>query len=165
MLDTPRNFIIRDAELNWAKLDKPVNPFGTEQYELQVATSDAAVAKSWSENHLNVKEKDGKFTVSLKRKAKRQDGTDNGSPIVMDGRKQPLPSGVMIGNGSLGNVKVYQYPYDMMGRKGVGSSLTAVQVTQLIEYTGSDQDDFDIVDDATPVETTSNTSAASADLF
>ena len=147
MLEAPRNYIVRNAELNWAKLDKPVSPFGTEQYELQIATDNKDLATEWKQNHLNVKEKDGKYVVSLKRKARRQDGSDNGKPQVIDGKKQPLADGIMIGNGSTGNVKVYQYPYDMMGRKGIGSSLTAVQVTNLIEYTGSDNVDFDLIDD------------------
>ena len=42
------------------------------------------------------------------------------------------------------------------GRKGISSSLTAVQVTNLVEYTAGGVD-FDIVEDAEPV--------ASEDLF
>ena len=64
MLTQPRNYKIMGVELNWARLDQPVNPFGTPQWELQVATTDANVAKELSDNHLNVKEKDGKFVVS-----------------------------------------------------------------------------------------------------
>ena len=42
-----------------------------------------------------------------------------------------------IGNGSTGNVIVFQYEYNAAGREGITSSLTAVQVTDLVEYTGS----------------------------
>ena len=56
MLDKSRNYMIKNVELNWAKLNKPVNPFGTEQWELQVATTVyKKVAKELSQNHLNVK--------------------------------------------------------------------------------------------------------------
>ena len=51
----PRNYRIDNVELNWAKLTKPVSPFGVMQYELQIATTDKTVADEWSANHLNVK--------------------------------------------------------------------------------------------------------------
>ncbi len=44
--------------------------------------------------------------------------------------------GVQI-NGSTGNVIVYQYYYETAGRKGIATSLTAVQVTDLQEFTGA----------------------------
>ena len=50
----PRNYRIDDVELNWAKLTKPVSPFGQPQYELQIATTDKAVADEWKTNHLTV---------------------------------------------------------------------------------------------------------------
>ena len=42
MLTEVRNFKINDVTINYPKLDKPVNPFGAEQYELQIATADEA---------------------------------------------------------------------------------------------------------------------------
>lgn len=152
MLDKSRNYMIKNVELNWAKLNKPVNPFGTEQWELQVATKDKKVAKELSQNYLNVKEKDGVYTVSLKRKAMKSDGTANTPPRVVDGNRQELNmEDVMIGNGSVGNVIIYQYNYDVAGRKGVGCSLSAIQVVELKQYTGTD---FDIIDGPTsaPIE-------------
>ena len=144
-MDQPRNFKIVGVELNWAKLDKPVSPFGTEQFELQIATTDKDKAQELKDNHFNVKEMDGKFVVSLKRKAKRADGSDNGPVRVVDGSLNPIENKRSIGNGSMGNVIVFQYPYEAMGRKGIASSLTAVQITDLVEYTGSGGVDFDIV--------------------
>jgi len=144
-METSRNFIIKDVELNWARLDKPVAPFGTDQYELQIATTDKATASDWSKNHLNVKEKDGKFVVSLKRKAKRANGDDNGAPRVVNKDKSPydFTKQGLIGNGSTGNVIVYQYPYEVMGNKGIGASLTAVQIVNHVELSNSV--DFDVV--------------------
>ncbi|MAJ23771.1 MAG: hypothetical protein CMI75_08355, partial [Candidatus Pelagibacter sp.] len=77
----PRNYRIDNVEINWAKLAKTVNPFGTEQWEAQIATTDKTIADEWKANYLNVKQdpKDAnKFTVSLKRKAFKNDGTSNG---------------------------------------------------------------------------------------
>tara|TARA_R110000851_G_scaffold10932_3_gene38774 strand:- start:687 stop:1223 length:537 start_codon:yes stop_codon:yes gene_type:complete len=151
IIESPRNYIIRDVQLNWARLDKPVIPFGTPQYEMQIATTSKAVAAEWSANYLRVKEKDGVFSVGLKRKAFKQDGKDNGKPKVVTADLQPLSEGIMIGNGSIGNVRVYQFPYDVAGSKGTGSSLTAIQVTTLIEYAGGSANDFVAIESETPV--------------
>ena len=148
IISEARNYRIDNVEINWAKLAKPVNPFGTEQWELQIATTDKAVADQWSNNYLNVKQDktdSSKFTVSLKRKALKADGTSNGPVRVVDKAAQPFADVSTIGNGSVGNVIVYQYPYETAGRKGTATSLTAVQVTDLKEYTA--QADF------TPIET------------
>ena len=148
IISEARNYRIDNVEINWAKLAKPVNPFGTEQWELQIATTNKAIADDWSNNYLNVKQDkadSSKFTVSLKRKAIKADGTSNGPVRVVDAAAQPFADVSTIGNGSVGNVIVYQYPYETAGRKGTATSLTAVQVTDLKEYTA--QADF------TPIET------------
>jgi len=144
-METSRSYLIQNVELNWARLDKPVAPFGTDQFELQIATTDKSVANEWSSNHLNVKEKDGKHTVSLKRKAVKADGSPNGAPRVVNGDKSPydFESQGLIGNGSVGNVIIYQYPYEVMGKKGIGNSLTAIQVVKHVALTNSV--DFDVV--------------------
>ncbi len=149
MLTQPRNYLISNVELNWARLDTPTNPFGVEIYELQIATESTEVADEWASNWLNVKERDGKFTVSLKRNAKKRDGSDNGKVRVVDGDKAPLDG--MIGNGSEGNVIVWQYPYENAGRKGVSGSLTAVQVTNHVKYEPGM--DFDVVSSDSGEET------------
>ena len=155
MLEQPRNVKVMDVELNWARLDTPVSPFGTAQWELQIATTDKKKVKELKDLGLNVKEKDGKSVVSLKRKAIKSDGSPMDPVRVVDGARNPIENRRSIGNGSIGNVIIWQYPYDVMGRKGVGASLTAVQVTKLEEYTpeGS-SNDFDIVENS-----------ESADLF
>lgn len=142
-----RNYRIDGVELNWAKLDKPVSPFGTLQWELQIATTDKAKAKELKDNHFNVKEKDGKFVVSLKRKAVKSDGTENTPVRVVDGTLNAIDAR-KIGNGSTGNVIVFQYPYETMGRSGIASSLSGVQVTELVEYNPSSSG-FDVVEGAT----------------
>ena len=135
-----RNYRIDNVELNWAKLAKPVNPFGTEQWELQIATTDKAVADNWAANHLTVKQDKmdaSKFTVSLKRKAVKADGSANGPVRVVDAQAQPFADVSTIGNGSIGNVVIYQYPYETAGRSGIAGSLTAVQIIKLKEYSGA----------------------------
>ena len=53
---------------------------------------------------------------------------------IVDSKLQPL-EGNNIGNGSKVNVNLWQYEYEAPGRKGVATSLTAVQVVELVEYT------------------------------
>ena len=130
--------MIKGVELNFAKLDKPVNPFGTLQYEVQIATDSAEKAKELEGMGLNVKQRDGKFIVALKRKAKKADGSDNTPVTVFDAALNEMSSEKVakIGNGSVGSVKVYAFDYEFNGKKGTSFSLTAVQITDYKEYTG-----------------------------
>ena len=144
-MDAPRNYLVSDVELNWARLDTPVSPFGTPQWELQIATTDSAQADVLKANHMNVKEKDGKFVVSLKRKAVKADGSPMEPVRVVDANKATIEARSKIGNGSRGNVIVWQAPYETMGRSGISNSLTAVQVTDMVEFIASGGVDFDIV--------------------
>ena len=147
-MEKPRNYLIKGVILNWCRLDKPVNPFGTEQYETQIETRDADKAAELKANHLNVKEKEkGIFTVSLKRKAKRADGSDNGKVEVVGTKASDIIDVRKIGNGSTGNVIVWQYPYEAMGRSGIATSLTKIQIVDLVEYTGANNIDFEMEDD------------------
>lgn len=140
---SPRYYQIDNVELNWAKLVTPVSPFGVSQYELQIATTDATVAAEWRANHLNVKaevnketmQPTGKHTVSLKRKAMKADGTDNGAPSVVNAMAEPI-DGSKLGNESRGNVIIWQSYYKNAQREGISNSLTSVQVTDFKEYTG-----------------------------
>jgi|TARA_B110000211_G_scaffold219172_1_gene264722 hypothetical protein len=146
-MEKPRNYIIKDVELNWARLVSPQSPFGTSQYEIQIATDDSKKADELIANHIPMKEKDGKFVASLKRKEFKANGESNGKVRVVDGNKQPLDAGT-IGNGSTGSIILFQMPYDRAGRQGIMSSLTAVQVTDLVEFSGTTNSiDFDIVGD------------------
>jgi len=166
----PRNYRIDNVELNWAKLAKPVSPFGVAQYELQIATNDATTADEWRANHLNVKPEinkesnkpTGKFTVSLKRKAVKADGSDNGAPNVVGADAQPIDAS-KLGNESRGNVIIYQMYYKNAGREGISNSLTAIQVTDFKEYTGDSSFEpiTDIASDA-PFATTAPAPAAEA---
>ena len=151
MLTSPRNFLISDVELNWVKVDQPVSPFGAPQWEVQIATTDKAVADVWSANHMKVKEQDGKFVSNLKRKAVKADGNPMDPVRVVDAQKAPIIDRRSIGNGSIGNVIVWQSPYEYAGRSGVSSSLTAVQITKLEEYKSSSSVDFDVVGEAPAV--------------
>ena len=144
------NVIIRDVQLYWAKLDKPVDPFGTLQYELTIQ----APKKREAELAQYGKVKDGfdknTVAISLKKKALKADGTDAAKVIVVDSSKQPMDS-KLIGNGSTGNVMVFQRPYEIKApngkvtKSGITTMLNKVQVTTLVKYERKSTDfvDFD----------------------
>ena len=158
MLTEVRNFKISDVTINYPKLERPVNPFGTEQYELQIATADETKVQELEANYINFRRKDGKlvqddkgmFTANLKRKAIKADGSPNGKVRVVKADLTPMESLTTIGNGSAANVIVFQYPYDTAGRKGVGSSLTAIQITDHVVYSPSGGVDFEAVEGVEP---------------
>lgn len=133
------NVIIRDVKLYWAKLDKPVDPFGTLQWELTIQ----APKKREKELAQYGKTKDGfepgTVAVALKKKAQKADGTDAAKVVVVNASKEPMDS-KLIGNGSTGNVMVFQRPYEIKApngkvtKSGTSTMLNKVQVTTLVEY-------------------------------
>tara|TARA_Y100001973_G_C5202052_1_gene338615 strand:- start:820 stop:1206 length:387 start_codon:yes stop_codon:yes gene_type:complete len=102
-----------------------------------IQTSDADKVQELKNLGLNVKqdkEDEKTFNVNLKRKGIKADGNPNAPVKIVDSKLQPL-EGNNIGNGSKVNVNLWQYEYEAPGRKGVATSLTAVQVVELVEYT------------------------------
>ena len=122
--------IIRDVTLNYVKVDpdNPTEPFGTLQWECQIVVpSDRAEELAQYGTVKPVKDDPSRVAVNLKRKAVRKDGSANDPVAVVDSQKKAIPSTIKIGNGSIGNVKVYRREYDVAGRQGVSTILTAIQ--------------------------------------
>jgi hypothetical protein len=153
MITENRTVIVKDVELHWTKLDNPVDPFnsGEKVWEVQIKTDDEAIAKSWSKDfYINTKkDKDGNWIANIKRKELNRKGEPNSPPVVLGRNNQPMPS-TNIGNGSIGDLKLYQYLYDFAGKKGVANMLSAVRVTELKEYTPTSEVDFDVIEGAEP---------------
>ena len=131
--------VLKNCELYWLKLDpkNPVSPFGEPVWETQIRTSNEDQAKSWEEKNLAVKKSKGDdryWFVNLKRKAVYEKTGDAAQPVVVvDGELMPIDS-TSVGNGSIGNVQLFQKNWEMNGRKGVKSELKAIQVTKLVVY-------------------------------
>ena len=141
--------IIRDVTLNYVKVDpdNPTDPFGTLQWECQVVVPASRAEELEGYGSVKpVKDDPSRVSINLKRKAVRKDGDANDPVALVDGKKQTIDPKIKIGNGSKGNVKVYRREYDVAGRQGISTILTAIQITDLIEYTGSV--DFDVDDSA-----------------
>lgn len=153
----PRNVVLKDLELYWAKLDKPVEPFGTPQWEIQVRFPKKRIKEM--EEYGKVKETDtaGIYSINFKKKAELKDGSPAKKVKVVDGKGEDLDPRT-IGNGSKGAVKLMLKDYQIKGPKGNVTKegtqvmLIAVQVKDLIVYEPKGAgDDFDY-DDEAPVD-------------
>jgi len=138
--NTTTTVIIKNANFKWAKLDKPVNPFGSgDAWEIQIYTEDMDVAQEWQTNHINIKTRmneDGvvEYYANIKRWARSpKTNKEYDKPLVIDALTMPLDPSI-IGNGSKGAIKAYQYPWSTGGKNGISTVLVAVKVEDLVEY-------------------------------
>lgn len=145
-----RQLMLKDVNLQYTKVARPVTYQGEEQWETSIITDDPKVAQNWEYNHLNVrgtpKLSPTSWTVSLKRKLYTKDGTKNEPVRVVHADKRPFTDEErrQIGNNSVGNLILWQGEYDNKYGTGVTTSLTAIQVTEWIKYEGGMQElDFD----------------------
>ena len=132
----------------WAKVHQPHFDQYNEQGIFSIdVTVDAKTKKQLQDLGLGprIKNKGDERNdfVTIKRKYTRKDGTKNSAPRVVDSKKTPISPDDLIGNGSKVNVAFDTYDYNVKGNQGVGSSLKAVQVIKLIEYSPSENlDEF-----------------------
>jgi hypothetical protein len=143
--------VIRNVNFYYAKLDKPVSPFGTDIFDLQVRFPKERIQEMSAFGKVREVE-DGNFAINITRKA--MNAKKQKTPVrVVDGDKNPIKD--LIGNGSTGNIIVYQYDWEVSGRTGRKTVLIAVQVTELIKYVPLESVEFDVIEtqanDNTPV--------------
>ena len=130
-----RELLLKDVEFHYFK-DKAVEYKGKMQWEVSIKTTDAAQAEQWEANHLNVRHNGSstkmptEWTVSLNRKVHKRDGTEQDRVRVVDETLKAYSDEERrkIGNGSQGNVIVWQGHYDNQHGKGISTSLTAMQI-------------------------------------
>jgi len=146
--------ILNNVELFFAKLDpkKPNATFDANNptWEVQIRTRDKKVAKEWKDLNINVKtddDDDGVFyKANLKKKTKKANGEPQNPVKLLGGDLSDINPNT-LGNGSIGNVRIYQYKYNVGGREGIASMLMAVQITTLKEYTPKPrEDDFEMTE-------------------
>lgn len=145
--------ILKDCELWFCKLDpkRPNNRFSKDNptWECQIRTTNKTIKKTWEEAGLSVKavvpdEGVPFWRVNIRKKSIKEDG-EKASPIkVVDGKLEEIDPN-SIGNGSVGNVRIFQYEYPRKdGGKGIASVLMGVQVTKHIVYVPKPRgDDFE----------------------
>lgn len=142
--------IINNCEIWFCKLDpkRPNSKFNKKNptWECQIRTTDKSVKKVWEEMNLPVKaivpdEGSPYFRVNLRKKSIKEDG-EKASPVkVVDGKMMEIDPN-SIGNGSVANVRIFQYEYPREGGgKGTASVLMGIQVTKHIVYHPKPRDD------------------------
>ena len=133
-----KTVVIKDVELNWAFLTKSHAPFGQEIWDVQVKTTDQAIVDQMKDAGVNMKEKDGAFVANVKRKVMNAKGERNNPPQLIDSEGNAMDNNP--GNGSKGNVKLFSYEYNVGGRSGRAAMLSAVRVTDLVEYNATTEE-------------------------
>ena len=134
--------ILRDLTLNYAKVYKSeVNPFGKDQFDIQLEFGKERVEEMSAFGKVRPLP-NGNFALNVARPAKNNKGQKNKIRVV-DSEKNDMTDG--IGNGSVGNVMVYSYDWNVAGKSGRKTILIAVQVTNLVEYNPDTAVDFDLI--------------------
>jgi hypothetical protein len=165
--------LIKKAEIHYARLDpkRPNARYNADNptWELQLRTTDPAQAKEWTDLGLNVAplakgkkavdeagvsvagelilDKDGKkqWRVNLQRRSKKRDGEPQTPVVVVNGHLEPVDPNT-IGDGSIANVTVFQYP----GKKDPTATVSMLSQVQLLKhkvYTRKpSDDDFEVMD-------------------
>jgi hypothetical protein len=138
--------ILENVELWYAHLDpsRPNTRFSKARpsWDVQIRTSDKAQRKEWIASNLKVRDiipdEDGAapyFTATLRKKVIKADGSHGEPPEVVDADLNTVDPRT-IGNGSRGNVRVFQYEFTRDdGSTGIANVLMGVQLTEHIVYT------------------------------
>ena len=134
--------IIRNVTLNYAKVHKSqVDSYGKDIFDIQIEfPKDRITEMSQYGKIRESKLNEGMFCLNLARPAKNSKGQKN-SIRVVDSEKRNTKA--EIGNGSIGNVMAYSYDWNFGGKSGRKTVLIAVQVTNLVAYTPTE--DFDVL--------------------
>jgi hypothetical protein len=123
--------------IEWAWLTKPNTKFDADGvWSLNILPEkDDLKAVLVTHPLLTVKkDDDGRSFITLKRKVKQRNGTQNDPPALVDSKNNPVS--VILGNGSICNVVFNEYPAPK-APKGVGFQLNVIQILELVEYNAS----------------------------
>jgi hypothetical protein len=143
--------ILENIEIWYPKLDprRPSARFNKDnpQWEIQGRTRDKDQKNEWEASGLSVKailpdDGDPYWRINLKKPSIRRSGEPAEPVRVVDGNLNPIDP-TTIGNGSIANIRLYQYEYPRQtGGMGTASILMAVQLTEHILYTPPPREDF-----------------------
>jgi len=154
--------LIKNAELWFARVvpNRPNKKFNRENptWEVQIRTYDSKQKKEWEAQGLSLKavvpDDDGKpyWKTTLKKKIYKKDGEDSSPVEVKNGNLTDADPNI-IGNGSVGDVRIYQYEYSKdTGGKGIASILQGIKLKKLVKYTPKAHDDDFEAEDMEVVE-------------
>jgi hypothetical protein len=137
--------VLKNCELHFVKANptRPNAKFNKANptWEVQIRTTSKAVKKAWEDAKLAVKavvpDEEGQapyFRVNLRKKSIKESGEASSPVDVVDHQLKPIDPD-SIGNGSIGNVRVFQYEYKKEGGgTGIANVLMGIQVTKHLVY-------------------------------
>ena len=153
--------ILKNIEGSWFKLvpNKPAAAFGDSgpKWEFAATARTREQADEWKAMGISVKPAEDNGKIVWKARFQRQtykrakDGAEpepNVPVEVVSGQMIPLDP-ALIGNGSIVNIIVFQYDYEIKSKdgkgskKGKGTMLKKVQVVKLVRYTPTEDEDFE----------------------
>ena len=136
--------ILENVKINWPRLgDNPGNKYMSEEKEWSVdALLNDEQAEAWLSSGVKpaLKVKDGEKFIKLRKDIVwKKSGDPKKAPTVVNKFGEPLDPG-LIGNGSLVNIQVTIREWEFQGQKGKSAELVAIQVLELVEYSGGGGD-------------------------
>jgi hypothetical protein len=145
---------VSNAEIWFAKLDpaRPNAKFNKQNptWECQIRTQSKDVKKEWEAMNLPVKailpdEGTPYWRVNLRKKSIKVDKSPASPITVVNGKLEPVDPN-SIGNGSIVNIRLFQYDYTKKdGTPGVVSVLMGIQLVKHIVYKAKPrEDEFDM---------------------
>jgi len=135
--------LIKGKKAMWLKLATPEKKYASEETQWSlILVVDDETSRKWVRSGLSTKERfmdiDGKEQPILKLKKDthwKKSGEEKTPVKVVDMYGQDIDPRT-IGNGSTVNVQYSVRDWEYGGRKGKSTELVAVQVSDLVEYTG-----------------------------
>ena len=140
--------ILKNMKVAWAKLredNKDVSLEFGDTWSIQVYV-DKAFADKWNSSSMSPKAKiaksdteSGEWSIQFKKDCNwKKSGDPKQPPVVVDMFGEPITSN--IGNGSICNIQYKKWDWTYMGKTGISTELTGVQVVELVEYAGGGED-------------------------
>jgi hypothetical protein len=170
--------ILKACEIWFPKLDpkRPNSKYNKKNptWDVQVRTKDVKVKKSWEALGLKPKpvldEETAEllyFRINLRRRTIKASGEKSDPVDVVNGRLEAIDPRT-LGNGSIANIRIFQYKFTNDGEEGLATVLMALQVTKHIKYEPTESEDgFDMQemdeDDEAFEEGSKGESSSSAD--
>lgn len=149
--------IIKNIEIWFAKLNpaRPVLGFDKSKppgWELQIRTTSKAQRKLLVDMGIKLKPmREDKtddespilyYYTNLRKSSINKEGKKSGPVQVVDGKGQDVDPGT-IGNGSIANLKIYQYETTYEGKAMIGNQLQGVQLVKHKVFVQKPFEDFD----------------------
>jgi hypothetical protein len=129
------------AKPTWDAVLRTTDPQQKAEWESQGCKPKLMVHKSGEEEGMPLLTEAGQrqWQLRLRKRAYKKDGTENQPVEVVGGGLQPLDPDT-IGNGSIGNVRIFQYTYGDEGK--VASVLQAIQIKKLRKVEPRTREEF-----------------------